>query len=296
MSSNKLDTSWFDLKNYDSLRYLSILGWIDVIETRFNALDECNNIYDKRFYESIKLGYPIVDFSEWQNNIHSNRVSSNEYKHSFSTASVNSLSTFNLWKLTRHLHNPIDQFDVDLNHVCGLLSKLDRTHNKTYLALEPYEINIKNEFYQEDDDVVDEAYVKINLRATDAQIKRDLDVWLEKYRDKINSKINEPQNDTAKDKKDKKTYTQVDFKQWILHRVIPYIDLLIVEKYEQIEYRDDKLINMLFNDFIAEKNYNGDLKGKLRKTKEVANSLLKTHMHRTLSAQVLGEKLARREL
>ncbi|WP_425257877.1 DUF6387 family protein [Methylomonas defluvii] len=110
----------------------------------------------------------------------------------------------------------------------------------------------------------------------------------------MNYESNKAKYNESKDKKCNKTYTQVNFDQWILHRVIPYIDLCIVEKYEKIKYGENKLIDLLFHDFVSLKNYNGDLKGKLRKTREVKTSLLESHMHRTLSAQVLTEKLARR--
>lgn len=67
MNTNKLDTSWFDIKNYDVLRTLPIEGWISIIEQREIAVRDKHKIYTKALVDLIKQKSPIIDSSKYKN-------------------------------------------------------------------------------------------------------------------------------------------------------------------------------------------------------------------------------------
>jgi len=289
MSSNKLDTSWFDLKNYDSLKSMPIDGWISVIENRVIAYND--NLFRKRFVNTIKYR-PIID--------ESNRLSwrveeiakSRGYSSNYSTGSVNSLSVYDLWLISQEVNDTKNTLMQELNEACLLRNKLNNKHEKNDFTFEPYEIVTKNA-YREDMTLIHAANLSVNMFATDDQIKRDFDVWLKNYRKNINSEGNKPKHDKTKDKNTKKTYGQADFNEWVNLRVIQYIDLRILEKFENIRICQTEFAKLIFPEIseIHEK----DPKENLRKAKKTAELLLKSHMHRTLFAQVLRDKLTRRE-
>lgn len=287
MKSNKLDISWFDLKNYDALYSMQIGGWIHVIQQRIFASNPHIELYTNGFVEQVKSGHPIIDSSKYQAYLQEEVSKSVAFQKQYSTASVNSMSTYDLWHLTRELHhpNPNEEHISQLSYLCQLKSKIGRTHDKMNLVLNPYEVNLHEAYYP--DQPINEAHVKVNLMATDDQLKQDFEAWLKNYRSQVGSTVIETKNQKAK--KVKKVFDSVDFKKWIDYRVIPFIDLKIVESYEGSKISKAELAKLFFSDQDTD---NGNKK--LNKTIDMSEFILINRAHETLKAQLLMEKISER--
>jgi len=288
MNNNKLDTSWFDLKNYDALKSMQIGGWIEVIETRIMASNPSYDFFTKDFVKQVKSGRPIIDSSKYQAYLQEELAKAPAFQRAHSTASVNSISTYDLWHLSRELHhpNPNEEHISQLSYLCQLKSKMGRTHDKMNLTLHPYEININEAYYP--DQPVREAYVKVNLMATDDQIKQDFEYWLEKYRKLAGSTVIDSKNQKAK--KIKHVFDSADFKIWKDNRVIQYIDLDIVAKFEG---KSPIIKADLAKLFFPDQDYDNGNK-KINRTIGIAESILKKRANETLKAQLLMEKISER--
>ncbi|WP_426994041.1 DUF6387 family protein [Methylomonas sp. CM2] len=291
MKPNKLDTSWFDLNNYDALKTMQIGGWIEVIETRIMASNPHYDFFTKDFVKQVKSGNPIIDSSNYQAYLQEELAKSRAFQKPYSTASVNSISTYNLWHLTRELHhpNPNEEHISQLSYLCQLKSKMGRTHDKMNLTLNPYEINIHEAYYP--DQPVGEAYVKINLMATDDQIKKDFSHWLKYYRSRAGSSVIQSKNQKAK--KVEKVFDSVDFKKWIEYQVIPYADLIIVSQFEENELTVQDIGDLLFP--YSHFDRSGKIKGKSG-TKKKFEEMKKEKWHETLKSQLLKEKIVERRI
>ncbi|MDX8129852.1 hypothetical protein QLH52_21330 [Methylomonas sp. OY6] len=119
MSSNKPDTSWFDLKNYDALKSMPIEGWISVIENRVIAYNDEYNIFRRRFVNTIKYS-PIIDDSNRTAWGFENLVKSKGFQRNFSTGSVNSLSVYDMWLISKDLNESSSSKMLELNESCLL--------------------------------------------------------------------------------------------------------------------------------------------------------------------------------
>ncbi|MDD2661532.1 MAG: DUF6387 family protein [Methylococcales bacterium] len=284
MIKNKLDLSWFDLKNYDPLKRMQIGGWISVIESRVFANNGHYDFYRTELVSYIKSGSPITDDSKYQAHLHEQLAESNKFKKSYSTASVNSLSTFDLWRLTRELHhpNPNDEHMSEISALCQIKHKPGGTHENMHLTLKPYEINLREAYYP--DQQVREAHLTVNLMATDEQIKSDFKKWLNEYRVRSKTDVIETKHQGAK--KVKHVFDSVDFKKWCQYQVIPYIDLKTVSKLEERPIKKAELARLLFPDIDTASGVK-----KLNTSIKIADSILKNNAHETLRAQLLKEKI-----
>jgi hypothetical protein len=293
--SKEFDTSWFNLKNYEILKKLSIDGWAEVISTRYlinyyyhihinNSNDHQSQLFSKELnyhlilkkVATIKNG--IVTNNEDVKKGRKYNVSLDKYSDSFGTISVNSISSYQLnqlatdknlskvWKACKHKQEVEESrvfYDEDIIPI-----NPDETLFK--IAESPHDTNIRERFGGSGS----LAYVSINLSATDEQIKKDFNHWLTNYRK------------VADHHSEKKLFKQTNFDHWIKIGVIPYLDLVLIAKIEGKKITQNKLARMIFPD-----EYDVDTVGRIRQvTKPEAEKLIKNKIHVALSAQSAYEK------
>jgi hypothetical protein len=283
--AEKLDTSWFDLKNYEVLKTLSIAEWAEVLSTRYynyNILTERDrprqlgklpNSFLLARVAKVKKGI-VIDNKKDDARL-ACKANSILKGDSSSTVSVNSLSSYELarlaidnnlsqvWEACKHIH------ELDANLYDDDLELIPDT-NLTDIALTPHDINIRQQL----NNSYPLAYVAINLSSTDEQIKEDFNHWLTHYRDKVKWHSQE------------KLFTQADFDYWIKYSVIPYLDLMFIAQAEGKHITQTKLARLIFPD-----EYNVDPVERLRKvTRPEAERLIQNKIHEALSAQSVFEK------
>jgi hypothetical protein len=208
--SKELDTSWFDLKKYEKLKFTPIDGWARLLDERYRcqniAKDSCRHLWSEEEYLEARSralsclieGYPlleedVLDLEDFQ-------------------SSVKNLSLGDAWRIVsdaKLLH--IDEWEPDA------LAQI----NTEPVFVDPY---------------MCEARVSIDLSATDEQIKKDFNQWLAECREVTDIKTQ------------KKLFRQADFDYWIEYRVIPYLDLVLVAKLAGKKITQNKLARLIFPD------------------------------------------------
>jgi Family of unknown function (DUF6387) len=292
--SKNLDTSWFDLKNYEALHSFSIEDWACVIEARVFYIEEYEKrgaepFYDWHYLEEIKQN-PIINSAgnsyadDWF------RVSINEEVHgrdymsnSFSTLSVDSLKNYQAWKMVSDPPHTNRKF-WELRDEWNKLWEED-TENQEYLleaGHAPYDFHYKH--YLNLDYMPSEAHVVIDMNAPDEQIEKDFSHWLKNYRKVADYRVPEK-------KIHEKLFTQKTFDFWIRYGLIPYLDLVLVAKVEGKEITQEKLGELIFPDDPID-----SLAYRIRTiTIPEAEQLTKYSVHRSLIQQAANEVVMARK-
>lgn len=276
--AKELDTSWFDLKNYDALKTMSTEGWIwqliardqyhKVERNRLLSHDE-----DDRYLSSVasvlKSGV-IADDPNYPHEMHNIRAEGVLEGQPFSTVSVNSLASCYLWRMAKD--NDLAHVWEACEHAWDFSFEVDCNNDLIEIAHTPHDFHIKQ---YSNFEIEPSAHVVVNLSATDEQIKNDFAHWLTHYRQAINYQHK------------KKLYTQVDFDYWVEYGVIPYLDLVLIAKIEGKKITQNKLARIIFPD-----EYDVDIVERLRKiTKPTAEWLIKSEICNALSTQLAYEKV-----
>lgn len=275
--AKELDTSWFDLKNYDAFKTMSIEGWIYQLIFR----DHCHRLernrvvddvgHDKGLTWVISILKPgvIADSPNYPHDMHTKRAEGVLEGPPFSTASVNSLTSFDLWRMAKN--DDLSHVWEACEHTWDFNFKDELNSDLSEIADTPHDFHIKQ--YSRHD-IEPYSHVEINLSATDEQIKADFSHWLTHYRQAINY-----QNQ-------KKLFTQADFDYWVEFGVVPYLDLVLIAKIEGKKITQNKLARMIFPN-----EYDVDIVERLRKvTKPTAEWLIKSEIYSALSTQLAYEK------
>jgi hypothetical protein len=263
--ANELDTSWFDIKNYESLKSMSIEDWARLLKDRYNFYHAVNiyenhhrpnNIVDDNLVEflanavaCLRRGFSSVFIGDTSK---------------FLPSSVNDLSLFDVWMMAQ---------DGRLIHV-----QPDRCKDEfSEIALQPFGIDLVN--YR--------TTVNINLSATDTQIKKDFNHWLRRCRKETGHYDHAPKKKSQKKLANKELYTQKDFDEWTEYGVIPYLDIVLIAKIEGKEIPPYHEMGRLLFPAI-----HVDCVGRVRDTtKPIAEWLIKSDIHRTLLTQLASEKV-----
>jgi hypothetical protein len=287
--AEELDISWFDLSNYEAFKTMSAKEWAWQLQCRYiyyteellskvPFYDESGELHSLEVSESLlsvitELKAGAIPEHPGNSCMHNLRIDALSNGHPFSTASVDSLTTYKLWEMAN---------DSNLDHVWEACQnsypvsiEFDRNDSLKNI-LTPYDFYIeqyraiKNNPFA----AARAAHVVINLSATDEQIKNDFSHWLTNYRKAIEY---QPQ---------KKLFSQADFDYWVKYGVIPYLDLVLIAKIEGKKITQNKLAKLIFPD-----EYDVDTTGRLRDTtKPEAERLIKDAVHRTLETQIVQEK------
>ena len=303
--TKELDTSWFDLKNYDKLNELDLYGWteqiairqvtLDDIETRKSILDNIETrkailkdleilngkLHDDEF-EDEELEDLLDCLREFELESVSKRIKNrpivahwshfkhypDKYKFPFNTVSVYGTGAGD--------HRRIAD-DDKLSDVWELLKPeciLDEiTDEQAKLIRTPIDM-----IYRDRDISMfhnTPTHVTVDLAASDEQIMSDFRQWLTEYR-KVTARATI-----------KKLFTQADFDYWIQYGVIPYLDLILIAKIEGKKITQNQLARLIFPN-----DYDVDIVGRLRQvTKPTADRLMKDETCEALRRQILHEKV-----
>jgi Family of unknown function (DUF6387) len=258
--AEELDTSWFDLKNYDVFKSMSIEDWENELYCRylyFKTADYYENHYlyvenheeDENLLEFLKQAADCIKEGKYHCFISENTIPPQ--------SSVNDFTVKEAWRIAH-----------DHRYQLMLFDKAEG--EKLELSNKPFGYDYPR----------NSAIVNINLAATDEQIKLDFKNWLEKCRGTYNFKSQ------------KKLFTQTDFDYWINYGVIPYLDLLTVAKIEGKKITQNKIARLIFPD-----EYEVDIVGRLRQvTKPQAEHLIENKVHEALLLQLGFEKKGRKNI
>jgi hypothetical protein len=287
--TEELDTSWFDLKNYEVLKTLSITEWAEVLSSRYyNYVGLIERDSPKRLgklphsfllAKAAKVKKGIVIDNKKDDARLACKANSILKGDSFSTVSVNSLSSYELaqlvadpnlsqvWEACKHMHElEANLYDDDL--------ELIPDTNLTDIALTPHDVNIRQQL----NIALPLAYVAINLSSTDEQIQKDFKHWLIHYRKEVECHSK------------KKLFKQADFDSWVKYGVIPYLDLIFISGLEGKKITQEQMADLIFPDEF------GVGSGRIRETtKPKAERLIKDKTHEALSVQAVFEKTTTRK-
>ncbi len=256
--SKELDTSWFDLKNYDKLNELDLQGWHSQLSTRAFYFEDkklavslCDNIKKN----PIITNYDDYDYrwGDWKKYI----------KYPFNTLSIASTTVFEFWNFVK--------LDYDLADVwkrCQLELESDCTDTQQELFSTPLSRFLVDRNIGD----LGTHYVTINLSATDEQIMSDFRHWLTEYRKAMGQGY----------ESHKRNFTDKDLSEWIEYRVLPYLDLMMIAKLEGKKMTQAQAARLIFPD-----EYDVDITERLRRTtKQKAEWLLKYSTIYALGSQI----------
>lgn len=297
--AEELDTSWFDLKNYEAFKTMPATEWQRQLEMRYlyrNAYEERQRHDFVRIFEYCK---PNILRSRLENHVETDKylLSVSQLLKSgaipsdpnyfdrfqsfygvdteddiFSTTSVNSISSSHLWGMVNEHYELNHIWEICQKRSVGYGEYLGLAADEEMLIFNAHDLNA-NQYHAAYSSNF--AHVNINLLATDEQIKSDFSHWLNHYRQAIGIKTQ------------KKLLSQVDFNYWVKYGIIPYLDLLLIAKIEGKKITQNKLAKLIFPD-----EYDVDTTGRLRDTtKPEAEWLIKCGIHRVLSVQLAAEKM-----
>jgi hypothetical protein len=289
----ELDTSWFDLKNYEALKTkFTIKDWIFQLEKRCQYHEQVDRewlgmipdeaaIYFAPIVAELKAGV-IPDDPSFLKRLDS-YCSIVSKRDGSSTASVNSVHSIDLWRMSKE--SRLGSVWDACQHAWDFVIDDDLDNGQFEIACTPHELNIKK--YSRFDRST-KAYVAINLSATDAQIKKDFEHWLRCYRKETGHYDHVPKKKSPKKLANKGLYTQKDFDEWIEYGVIPYLDIVLIAKIQGKEIPPYHEIGRLL--FPA---LHVDCVGRVRDTtKPTAEWLIKSNVYRTLWIQLASENVA----
>lgn len=254
---------WFKLDKYKVAETYSAEQWFAALSTRYGY------IYCLDIYEAYLRGEKNVD----QGLANLSRLRANQYyesicKHDTSTYYPNNLRT-SLSTLT-----VLDIFDC-----LGNLKKQDEVAHsyfkKYYDSGLPLLLSDKMELtHTIPSSMV--GYVKIDLMSSEEQIKEELHNWLLIERSKH-----------PIDKMRDKGFSEKDFKKWIEHKILAYLDLKIWSRESETEMDKTYIIRTLFPTIVDESSKDAAIK-------EHADKLMTAEsmhvFHAQIQNQVLGQK------
>jgi hypothetical protein len=192
--AKELDTSWFDLKNYEVFKTMPTEGWVSqlfvrciyhdfVVGRAIGIFEDGYPLSNTVIGANLKVGL-IPDEGIYPSEIYNSRAKKVLEGHPFSTTSVNSLTSFQLWRMISN-----DEFS-NVREACQRYSNFILKDGVTEELVEIkkishalHDFNLKRYSYY---NVSPSAHVVVDLSATEKQIKKDFNHWLKNYLQSIN--------------------------------------------------------------------------------------------------------------
>ena len=222
---------WFSLKKYATTEQLDVSGWVRQIGPRYSCgicLTRGNlRGFWQRFLPLMKHGiynppFGEDDFPMFQLNP--------DLTPRWVTASVRSMALYEIGE------NLDDNLIMEMNRAA-------EKHDAKFLET-PFNI-----YRHERDWVASDAWLIVDLNAADKQIIDDFQSWLKVIRELLNVKA------------PKTTFSENKFKQWTNSRVLPYIDLSLWSRAENVWIKDK-----LYGDILFPEEIDIDTTERIRKT------------------------------
>lgn len=238
----KTDISWFDLRKYDKLNEVDLIGWHRQIQIRtylLNHEDYPEYPYAGMWIDRIKI-----------NPIFSSFIPDDE-DDSFEHLITRPLGKAVLYNTTlfEHLLKTNDKPNSDdIRGECILKNKKGVPQKRRIkipdIPMSALQNSIKTKYDEK-------RYITIDLNASDQQLLNEFNKWLRKQRVVA---------DYPKYKKN--TFTDLVMKDWVKSRLLPYIDLVIINDFEKLRILKVKIAKLLEND----DDFNGGIYDKTRRT------------------------------
>jgi len=293
--SEQLDTSWFDLKKYDELINLNLIGWLRQIEVRSfidKLLHDKNSSFNCQSFEGLSSTLleriyldefaradafltaikknPVIpndpnsqDFDrEWRKDI---------LAHSFNTYSVFSTPAIFAWNTVT------EERLLEVWASCEAGNRQDASLLDIKNCYTPIDTFITQSGMI---DCETRTNVTIDLTVTDAQIKEEFAHWLKHYRkySGYSSPKKKPQSD--------KDIVKADINEWVDFQLLAYLDLTLVAEFEKKSITGAKKIELIYpaDQRLIAKPYD-----KLEKATDKSKWLMKESTINAIKAQIRKE-------
>ncbi len=256
--AEKLDTSWFDLNKYDTLKTLDLRGWERQLTTRrWIKIKEgygCELIAEQiKTRPIINHQTPRSEYKAWKQRGADKRDKAyrpifaqfeedpKPWWHDPNVRPFNTYSVMNTAELYAWHHKDSDKQNLvtmDLAATDGFNGLSDRLANIT-----------------------------IDLTATDEQLKSDFSRWLTEYRKTIDYESYKTKGYKFYKKKGIELYqtkfTDKDLSYWVECRLLPYIDLTLVAAVEKKTITQAEIGRLVYP---YTEHHSEDITQKIRKT------------------------------
>jgi hypothetical protein len=191
--------SWFDLSKYDALKDLGLNGWYFQLEARQVIYTYCKYLKTPGLISMSTMDLlnaeaesNIASIKETPILIKENKPGSYSSVQDADYLSLCWANNFRKNELKNILNLPINEVPKDIFRKL-VIPRPDK------------------------ESIYDSAMLMISLGATDKQLKKDFEKWLENYRSLSKCTVR------------KKQFTASDLKKWTDNKVLPYLDLTLIE-------------------------------------------------------------------
>ena len=242
--SEKLNTNWFKLENYEAFRTMSVQEWASQLEVRaycFNAEEEEFRWAMPEMAKALKKG--VLETDETIEILRNEMAEKALKSQPFSTSKVDSLKNHQAWEMTTiNRTNTNATTDFQSMRDEWLKPWEDDEENRGDLleaAHAPYDLHFKQ--YLGWNYISSLAHVTVDLNGFDEQIEADFSHWLLHYRTVTGNYV-------PKKKTNEKIFTQEDFDVWINDSLVPYLDLILIAKIEGKSITQEVIGELIFPD------------------------------------------------
>ncbi len=260
----ELDTSWFDLSKYDSIKTFGLREWERQLYIR-GYMWWCSDNDKDAFQEICNLCLEKIQIKPLIPNYDGER-SNWKNQRDYNPAcfySVFSTPAYFFWCA------PNDDRLSDVWEACSLEDENKATEEQFKLAYTPYDL-LNSQRGISTEEVTN---VVVDLTATDEQILDDFKKWLSAYLKASGYRSHQ------------KNFTDKNLADWSKWQVLPYIDLMLVAKAKQEEITQNKIARLIFQN-----EFDVDIVDRLRRTtKPKAEWLMRDETVRAIEAQIRGE-------
>ena len=224
------DLSWFDLRKYDGLAELDLIGWQRQIEIRSFLLFALGQLdIDPRYGKYIKLWLddikimPVLSLYQANENTH----------YVTKPKGQSSLHTTTAWEFWMEAGDKGD--DDQFSEVWSFcrMENCNTTDDKQRKIIN----TPMSELYKNISiDCCGHEHITLDLTATDEQLINDFKVWLSEQRA------------ATKEQPTKNNLTDKCMKSWVKNRLLPYIDLVIINGFEKLGLTQVTIANLIHSD------------------------------------------------
>jgi hypothetical protein len=283
--------AWFKLENYNKAKYFNSNEWYDELMPRFALRQGLEKFLDDPIgmpqrWELIKkegllfysahresLSHRVLSFNPQMHLLKENPEKPQRLKHEFVsiTSLVNMYVYMSYWLLEIPEREKIVQYIKELfkDDMGDAVHKPVQGEAAEWIA-KPFDdfpsdvvMGQQNKF----------AYARVNLDASDEQIKKDFALWLEQERKRRNCPA------------PKKNFSDAELTSWHESAVLPYLDLIFWSQTENTKISQYVIAQAIFPEAYSMES-DVDPLGRLKTTKKKADHLMKPETMRLLELQI----------
>lgn len=243
--TEKLNTKWFKLENYDAFKKMSTLEWYMQLQARayfYNSEEEELGWVLPAIAVGIKKGAlepdMLLDLGCYEEMV---GIDKNQL---FATPTIKSLTNYQAWNMAKFDHRLTDKakaFHAIRDEFMRPWEEGDEPHDNAILeaAHAPYDLHQSQYLGWDGSQAI--AHVTVDLNAPDEQIEIDFSNWLMQYR-------NHTSHYVPNKKAHEVIFTQKVFDTWISNQLIPYLDIVLIAKIEGKKVSQADIGELIFPD------------------------------------------------